>query len=88
MALPFFPHQISMSNVAQPEGAVSVLVESGAEMKNSESEKKLESRVRLRTILQGHRFAPDLSPDEPQRQHRGVMTLPGRGATVTILRRD
>ena len=48
----------------------------------------LESRVLLRTILQSHRFAPDLSPDEPQRQHRSVMTLPGRGATATILRRD
>ena len=47
----------------------------------------LESRILLRTILQGHRFAVDTTRDEPQHQHRSVMTLPGKGATVTILRR-
>ncbi len=47
----------------------------------------LESRVLLRTILRDHRFAADRTRGEPQRQHRSVMTLPGRGATATILRR-
>jgi cytochrome P450 len=48
----------------------------------------LESRVLLRTILQQHRFAPDSSPDERQVQHRSLMTLPGNGARVTLLKRD
>lgn len=47
----------------------------------------LESRVLLRTILEKHRFAPDSSPDERQVQHRSVMTLPGKGGRVTLLRR-
>jgi cytochrome P450 family 135 len=48
----------------------------------------LESRVLLRTILEQHRFAPDRSPDERQVQHRSLMTLPGNGAQVTLLKRD
>jgi Cytochrome P450 len=48
----------------------------------------LESRVLVRTILERHRFAPDHSPDGRQVQHRSLMTLPGNGARVTLLRRD
>jgi cytochrome P450 family 135 len=48
----------------------------------------LESRALLRTMLEQHRFAPDRSPDERQVQHRSLMTLPGNGARVTLLRRE
>ena len=48
----------------------------------------LESRALLRTILEQHRFAADRSPDERQVQHRSLMTLPGNGARVTLLRRE
>ncbi|BBX48697.1 cytochrome P450 [Mycobacterium cookii] len=48
----------------------------------------MESRVLLRTILERRRFAPDNSPDERQVQHRSLMTLPGKGARVTLLKRD
>jgi cytochrome P450 len=47
----------------------------------------VESRVLLRTILEEHRFVPETSPDERQVQHRSIMTLPGDGARVTLLRR-
>lgn len=46
-----------------------------------------ESRVLLRTILEQRRFAPDSSADERQDQHRNILLLPGRGATVTLLER-
>ena len=48
----------------------------------------IESRVLLKTILRQRAFAPDSSPDERQVQHRSVMTLPGRGAMVTLLDRQ
>lgn len=48
----------------------------------------MESRVLVRTILERHHFAPDNSPDERQIQHRSLMTLPGNGARVTLLKRD
>ena len=47
----------------------------------------VESRILLRAILEHHRFAPDNSPDERQVGHRSVMTLPAKGARVTLLRR-
>jgi cytochrome P450 len=46
-----------------------------------------ESRVLLKTILEERVFAASNSADEPQVQHRSVMTLPGRGAMVTLLDR-
>jgi cytochrome P450 family 135 len=46
-----------------------------------------ESRVLLKTILEQWVFAASNSADEPQVQRRSVMTLPGRGAMVTLLDR-
>ncbi|WP_166909029.1 cytochrome P450 [Mycobacterium sp. DL440] len=47
-----------------------------------------ESRVLLRTILQHRRFQPEATPDERQDQHRNILLLPHKGATVTLLPRS
>lgn len=46
-----------------------------------------ESRVLLRTILQHMRFKPETSRGEREDQHRNILLLPHKGATVTLLPR-